>query len=261
MEKLDIFSVYAIKYATVNRKSSENFIAGDPHEILGSMDYYVWVLKSESQVFLVDTGFNSDAAKKRGRTLLRCPTQGLELLGIKAADISSVILTHLHYDHAGNIDLFPNAHFYIQEREVIFSTGRHMSHSFVRAPYNVEDVILLLKEIYQGKVVFVDGSYKISSGLHVHCIGGHCPGLQVVQVWTKNGWVVLASDATHFYDNFEKKHPFPIVFNVGEMLDGYDKLSELASSTDLIIPGHDPEVMNRFAPPFDEVKGIIAKIA
>jgi glyoxylase-like metal-dependent hydrolase (beta-lactamase superfamily II) len=59
---------------------------------------------------------------------------------------------------------------------------------------------------------------------------------------------VLASDASHFYANIEQERPFPIVADVHAMLEGYDRLRELASEPRLLVPGHDPEVMRRFKP-------------
>ena len=61
-----------------------------------------------------------------------------------------------------------------------------------------------------------------------------------------SGWLVLASDASHYYENLMRQSPFPIVFNVGDMLDGFDKLRALADSADHIVPGHDPQVRQRY---------------
>ena len=111
-------NVYAVRYATVARKSSENFIGGDPHETGARMDYFVWLVRNASHTFVVDTGFNADAARRRKREFLRPPAEGLAMLGVDAARVGEVILTHMHYDHVGNFDLFPNARFHLQDREM-----------------------------------------------------------------------------------------------------------------------------------------------
>jgi len=85
-------------------------------------------------------------------------------------------------------------------------------------------------------------------------------GLQVARVWTKRGWVVLASDASHFYANMEQGRPFPIVYNMGEMLEGFKTLNMLASSPKHIIPGHDPLVMERYPAVGPDLKGIAVKL-
>ena len=77
-------------------------------------------------------------------------------------------------------------------------------------------------------------------------IGGHTKGLQSVRVRTRRGWVVLASDASHFYAHMEQGRAFPIVYNVHDMLQGHETLRTLATSRNHIIPGHDPLVMARY---------------
>ena len=70
----------------------------------------------------------------------------------------------------------------------------------------------------------------------------------------------MASDASHLYANMERAAPFPIVFNVGEMVNGFKILRNLASSQNHIIPGHDPLVLERYPPATKELKGIVARL-
>jgi glyoxylase-like metal-dependent hydrolase (beta-lactamase superfamily II) len=95
-------------------------------------------------------------------------------------------------------------------------------------------------------VVFHDGPREIAPGISVHWIGGHTAGVQCVRVLTKRGWVVLASDASHFYENMEGIAPFPIVYSAADMVQGYATMRDLAESPKHIIPGHDPMVMERY---------------
>jgi hypothetical protein len=67
-------------------------------------------------------------------------------------------------------------------------------------------------------------------------------------VATRRGVVVLASDASHYYENLNAGRPFPIVYNVGDMLSGYAKLSSAATSPEHIVPGHDPKVLEIYPP-------------
>lgn len=257
---MDSFDVFAIRYATVQRNQAENFVGGDPHEAAGTMDYFVWVARSASRVIVIDTGFGAEAAKKRSRTLLRCPTEGLRLLGIEAAEVEDVIITHLHYDHAGNLDLFPRATFHLQDSEMRFATGRSMCHGILRAPYDVEDVVGMVRKVYAERVRFHDGDRTLFPGVSLHHIGGHCAGLQAVRLWTAKGWLVLASDAVHFYENSRKGRPFPIVQDVAAMLEGYMRVRELADGDDLVIPGHDPAVMQMF-PAVPGLEGAVVALA
>jgi glyoxylase-like metal-dependent hydrolase (beta-lactamase superfamily II) len=83
--------------------------------------------------------------------------------------------------------------------------------------------------LYANRVVFHDGRQELAPGIELIKIGGHTKGLQSLRVHTARGWVVLASDASHYYDNMEKPSPFPIVFHIGEMLAGYDTLRAAAA--------------------------------
>lgn len=240
------YEVYALRYASMPRVRRDNFLGGDPHDGPMPMDFFVWLLRAGERLLLVDTGFNAATAAKRKRELIRCPIEALSSLGIEAAQISDVILTHLHYDHAGNLDKLPNARFHIQDAEVEYATGRCMCFEPLRHAYSVDDVVTLVRSVYDDRVVFHDGDQTIAPGVSLLKIGGHTKGLQSVRVHTARGWVVLASDASHYYENMEKHRPFPIVHNVANMLTGYTRLSAAADSPDHLVPGHDPMVMARY---------------
>ena len=167
------YEVYAIRYATVARKSAENFIGGDAHEAGARMDYFVWLARNAERTFVIDTGFNEAAAGKRKREFLRSPAEGLRLLGIDAATVENVIVTHLHYDHIGNFDLFPRARFHLQDRELAYATGRYMSMEFFSYAYELEEVLAMVRNVYAGRVEFHDGDAEIAPGVSVHHIGGH----------------------------------------------------------------------------------------
>lgn len=255
------YELFAVRYATHSgRVASENFIGGDPHESGSDLDYYVWVARSAERVFVIDTGFTREMAQRRRRTLLRAPAAGLALLGITAGAVDEVILTHLHYDHAGTLDAFPRARFHLQDAESAFATGRCMCHAHMRQPFDVEDVVSFVRCLHAGRVAFHDGVETLAPGLAVHKVGGHTAGLQAVRVWTRRGYVVIASDAAHLYANMRRHAPFPIVHNVGDMLEGHDLVCRLADSPDHVIPGHDPLVMKLYPPPAPELAGIVARL-
>jgi glyoxylase-like metal-dependent hydrolase (beta-lactamase superfamily II) len=135
-----------------------------------------------------------------------------------------------------------------------------MCHAPIRYAYDVDDVVKMVRRLYDGKVAFHDGDEELAPGITVHYVGGHTMGLQMVRVWTKRGWVVLASDASHFYANMEQERPFPIVYNVADMLAGHKRAYALASSRQHVIPGHDPLVLKRYPAPAPELKGFIARL-
>jgi glyoxylase-like metal-dependent hydrolase (beta-lactamase superfamily II) len=254
------YEVFAVKYAHHERSASENFIGGDPHDGPMPLDYFVWLARGEGREIVVDTGFSAAVAAKRGREHLRCPAAGLRLLGVDCAKVRDVIITHLHYDHVGNFDLFPAAALHLQDLEMRYATGRHMQEAKHGGAYDVEDVAGMVRRAYAGRVRFHDGDAEIAPGISVHLIGGHTMGLQVVRVRTRRGWLVLASDASHFYANMEQQRPFPIVWSVEDMVDGFRRLRELADSPAHIIPGHDPLVLERYPAPSDSLRGVIARL-
>jgi glyoxylase-like metal-dependent hydrolase (beta-lactamase superfamily II) len=254
------FEVYAVKYATREGRRPENFHGGDPHDAPMTMDYYVWVLVSPDLTVVVDTGFTPEVAKRRGRTHLRCPAEALASLGIEVSTVPLVILTHLHYDHIGNLDMFPKATFMVQEEEMAFWTGRYASRGHFRCHVEVEDVVWLARQNFGGRLRFVSGSERIAPGVTVHRVGGHSAGLQIVEVETARGAVVVASDACHFYENVEDDRPFSIVTDVPEMYGAFDVVNALAETSDRVVPGHDPLVMERFESVLG-LEGIAVRIA
>ncbi len=240
------YEVYALRYARMDRMRSANFIGGDPHDDDMPMDFFVWLIKSGTRAVLVDTGFSAAMAQQRKREFLRCPIEALSALGVAPEDVSDVLLTHLHYDHAGNLEKLPVARFHVQDDELDYATGRCMCFEQLRHAYAVEDVVTLVRRVYEDRVVFHDGDRQIAPGISLLKIGGHTKGLQAVRVHTRRGWIVLASDASHYYENMERQRPFPIVHNVAKMLSGYAKLEAAVSSMDHIIPGHDPQVLANY---------------
>ncbi|WP_027515086.1 N-acyl homoserine lactonase family protein [Bradyrhizobium sp. WSM1417] len=238
------YEIYALRYATMSpRTPNMNFLAPDPHDSAAQdLDYFVWLIRGNGRDILVDTGFNAEEASARARKLTLNPVDALERFGVAAAGIRDIIVTHLHYDHAGNLDRFPNARFHLQEREMAYATGRCMCNGLLRHPFSVEHVTQMVRHVYGERVNFYSGDGEVAPGVTVHRVGGHSDGLQVVRVETARGPVVLASDAAHYYANLQRRSPFPIVYNVGDMAVGWETIERLAGHPDRFIPGHDPIV-------------------
>jgi len=220
----------------------------------------VWLIRSEERVIVVDTGFTAEVAVRRKREFLRAPKDGLALLGVKAEAVREVVITHMHYDHVGTFFDFPQARFHLQDEEMRFVTGRHMRHARFAHSFEVEDVVGMVRMLFKGRVAFHKGEAEIAPGVSVHHIGGHTPGLQSVRVHTQRGWVVLASDATHYYEHMETGRCFPSIVHLGDVLEGYDTLRRLADSPRHIIPGHDPLVMARYPAVTKELEGIAVRL-
>jgi glyoxylase-like metal-dependent hydrolase (beta-lactamase superfamily II) len=242
----DVHEIYAVRYAHHDRRSPENFIGGDPHDILQPLAYFVWAIVGPHGTFIVDTGFDQAMAQKRGRTITRPIGEGLAAIGVNPAAVEQIIVSHLHYDHCGNYELFPRARYHLQDCEMAYATGRCMCHALIRFPFDVEDVVSMVRKVFAGRVVFHEGTEQMVPGITLHHIGGHSKGLQCVRVKTRRGHVVLASDATHLYAHINEGRVFPVTYSVAETLEGYTTIRKLADSPDHIVPGHDPQVLTRY---------------
>lgn len=254
------YEIFAIKYAERDGKRGAIFMDGDPHNAPLSMDYFVWAIRSSERTIVVDVGMNRGEAEKRGRTFLRCPSEGLKLIGIDAAEVTDVVISHMHYDHAGNLDLFPKAQFHIQDAEMAFVTGRAMTHKRLRHSFCLPDVVGMVTAVYGDRVSFYDGDEPLCPGIKVHAVPGHTRGLQCLTVNTARGTVVVASDAAHYYEGFLDEQLFMTHESLFHMVESYRKLRRLAPSDDHIIPGHDPKVLQLYPAAGDGLEGIVARV-
>jgi glyoxylase-like metal-dependent hydrolase (beta-lactamase superfamily II) len=242
----DVHEVYAIRYAHHDRRSPENFIFGDPHDILQPLAYYVWAIVGPHGTFVVDTGFDEAMASRRGRQIVRPVGEGLATIGIHPDAVEHVIVTHLHYDHCGNHDLFPRARYHLQDEEMAYATGRCICHATLRIPFEVDDVVAMVRKVFADRVTFHDGEWAMAPGVTVHRVGGHSKGLQCVRVKTRRGHVVLDSDASHLYAHITEGRVFPVTYSVGDVLEAYATIGRLAESSAHIVPGHDPLVAQQY---------------
>jgi glyoxylase-like metal-dependent hydrolase (beta-lactamase superfamily II) len=239
------FRVYAIRYARRTGSRGEHFHgyderSGEPHPTA----YFVWLAVSASHAVVVDTGMEPGrAGRLSGLDHLASPAGTLAELGVPADTAEHVVLTHLHHDHAGTVRRFGRARLVLQRAELGYWTGpwagRITRERWLADPGDVEHVRA------SGRVRLVDGDETVVPGLSVHRVGGHTAGMQVVRVRTARGNVVLASDASHFYENVEDDRPPAILHDVPGVYAAFDRIKELADSPDLIVPGHDPEVFDR----------------
>lgn len=252
----ETYEVFALRYAeSVDRKRGDNFKVTDDHDAPMPLDYFVWVVRNDKRTIVVDTGFGELEARQRKRRLLQTPVQALERLDIDARVVEEVVITHLHYDHAGSLAEFPRARFHLQESEMAFATGPAMLDKDERWAFSVGDVCEMVRMLYEDRLVFHSEDADIAPGITLHRLPGHTEGIQVVRVPTRRGIVVLASDATHFYENFARRAPFRVCWSEADMLASFTRLEDLADSEDHIIPGHDPLVRSLYPAPAAELEG------
>jgi glyoxylase-like metal-dependent hydrolase (beta-lactamase superfamily II) len=252
----DRYAVFSMCYGSgETRRVRDNFIFTDLHDGPMPLDYNLWIVANRTRTFLVDTGFGPRASVERGRPIAFDPVAGLAQIGVDPNIVEDIVVTHLHYDHAGNIDRFGNARLHVQNTEVAFATGRCMCDSFTRYPFDVEDIVTLVRRTYAEFVTFHEGDDSLFPGVSLHALPGHSAMVQGVRVMTPRGPILLASDASHYYANFLLRAPFVLTVDVPDTLDSYDRMLQIAGSPDRIIPGHDPKVRRIY--PSIEVNGIV----
>ncbi len=242
-----MYEVYALKYGERDTTACQFFYREASHEPI-TLHYFVWLILGGPHPVLVDTGFLDDDARKRGIRNYVTPATMVERMGIKAADVPMVLVTHLHYDHWAGHSLFPRADFWVQRDEVAFWTGPCARYEAFNQSANVESLARLVTVNYAGRMRIIDGEREVLPGIRVHRVGGHTAGLQIVTVDTPRGRVVLTSDASHFFRNVERFQPVQIITSLPEMLSAFETILALAGSERLIVAGHDPEVAQRFQP-------------
>lgn len=255
------YEIYAIRYGTnETRVRGRNFVLdARPNDPL-TMDFFCWFLRCGERVIVIDTGMNPVKARKHGHTMLLDPVATLRDFGIAAERVETVVITHMHYDHTGHLDAFPNARFHMQAEEMAYVTGPWMGQRWFRHAYEVDEICRMVQLVHEGRVDLHGRERAIADGVSVHWVGGHCAGQEVVRVRTARGWVVLASDALHYYEEYERGIPFAVAFNVSDMIAAHDRIRELADGDDHVVPAHDPRVAAIYPPAAPGFEGRVHRV-
>lgn len=247
--------VFALRYAYRTESQRGEHFYGHVPDCCGNypIDYFTWAIVDDERTVIVDAGFTAETALERGsRPYLASPVELLATLGRRAEDVTDLVITHLHYDHTGFVDAYPNARIWLQRAELEFWTSPLADRGGFAYLKHDADIARIRALSEAGRVTFLDGDAEIDARVSVHRVGGHTPGMQVVRVASEPGPIVLASDASHFYANVERDHPYGIVYDLGDMYRAFDRLTALAGDAGVIVPGHDPRVLERHEPLADD---------
>jgi glyoxylase-like metal-dependent hydrolase (beta-lactamase superfamily II) len=243
------YEVEAVRYGTLRSRKAELFFRhgsyGEP-DVDVEMAYYFWLLRDGAETIVVDCGFDPGVGARRGRTCLCPPVEALRALGVEPESVSTVVVTHLHYDHVGNLAAFPAATFIVPRRELDFWTGPIASRFQFASHVESSEIEFVEKAVADGRVRLTDGTEEILDGITAMAVGGHSAGQQVTVVRGRDADVVLASDAAHFHEELELERPFAIVHDLEQMYIAYGVLKGFAEEGAEVVPGHDPDVARRY---------------
>lgn len=246
------YEVYAISYAVIPDFPVASLVAGADRSRKLDIQMMVWLLKgSNGSNILVDTGFYREKFFKQWkvRDFVK-PSEAIAKVGLKPEDITDVIITHMHWDHADGIDLFPKARIWIQEDEYAYYTGAAWRTGGSHGGIDIDDVVALVKLNTDGRVRAVNGdAQEAIEGIRFYTGGRHTYASQYVAANTKSGTVVIASDNLYLYENLDKHAPIAQTLDAASNLRAQDRMKQLASNSRLIVPGHDPAVFERFPSP------------
>ena len=237
------YRVYALKFGGPFVRSRALTLWLRDWDVPVEVNYYIWFLQWGREVVVVDAGVSPKVARERDLSPYTNPASVLARIGVQAELIQHVILTHLHWDHATGVTLFPNATFYLQEEEFRFWTEDPISR---RPPFSNPFIsddsykLYLSKLKWSDRLVLLQGDQEILPGVECILAPGHTPALQAVAVSTEKGTAILGSDCAHTFENYEEDWPSCLIFDLRAWMETYDKLRSKASSPDLLFPGHDP---------------------
>jgi glyoxylase-like metal-dependent hydrolase (beta-lactamase superfamily II) len=242
------YEIYAIRYATIPGFAVSGLVAGaDPSRKL-DIAMMVWLVRGGGRNILVDSGFYRDQFFQQWKVSdFAKPSDAVRRAGVVSSDITDVIVTHMHWDHADGMDLFPNAKIWLQKDELEYYAGTARQNRRTHGGIDPDDVLTAVKLNLQGKVGLVDGdAIEILPGISCYTGGKHTYASQFVAVNTANGTVVLASDNLYLWENLERHAPIAQTLDSASNLRAQDRRKELAGDPRHIVPGHDPAVMKHY---------------
>jgi glyoxylase-like metal-dependent hydrolase (beta-lactamase superfamily II) len=242
------YEVYAIRYATIPDFPVAELVSGADRARKLDIAMMIWLVRGGGHTILVDSGFYHDRFFKdwKVKDFVK-PSDALAALGLKPDNITDVVITHLHWDHADGIDLFPKARIWVQKDELEYYAGEAWETRDTSDGIDPQDLLELVKLNTEGRVGLVHGdAQEILPGLTCYTGGKHTYQSQYLGVNAGGGTVVLASDNMYLYENLDKHVPIAQTLDAASNLRAQDRMKRLATRPEWIIPGHDPAVFDRF---------------
>lgn len=207
-----------------------------------------YLIQSEDRTILVDTGLdNLESYLTEGQVnnFVSAPSRTTEELlrevGVAPEDVDTLILTHLHFDHYLNAQLFPNARIILNRREWLYVLLPENERYAPRVGFPREVFGWLANDAWE-RLELIDGDVEVLPGIRVIWTGGHSPGHQIVTVETAQGLAVIPGDEIYKYENLEEDIPIGYYYDFERVSAAMDLLREIGG---ILLPAHDPKLHER----------------
>ena len=214
---------------------------------------YAYYIKGVSVPIIVDTGLPKGLFLDYGYPESPKPEwdliKHLDRLNVKASDVGYVIHTHLHMDHCGQDDLFPNARIVVQRKELqaaavpMIPIGMsEKGKAWYNLCYDRKIVSKFVGEFWD-RLIILEGDQEIVSGVKCVLVGGHTPGSHAIYVQTDEGTAIITGDVAYRYDNIEKDIPVGFYYNLEDEIRA---LARFRRDGKFTLAGHDPKILERY---------------
>jgi len=256
------YEIYALKYAGPFSSSVAMVFFNQEWDKTIDRNYYLWAIKGKNGVTVVDTGTSLTEQSKRNLKGYVNPVEALARIGVDGSNVKQVIITHIHFDHVGGMEMFPQAFpqakFYVQKKEFDFWTKDPLvkKKPFVGITDPLANKIIADMK-GKGRLQIISGDQVILPGIELLLTPGHTLGLQSVAVNTAKGKAILASDCAHIARSFKEDNPSCLIMDMVAWLHSYEKLRAKASSIDLIFPGHDTLMLTNYPQVAEDVTRLV----
>ncbi len=257
------YEIYALKYAGPFPRKLAMVLWNEGWDQDIEVNYYIWAIKGkDEETIVVDAGCGTTLAAERKLRNYVNPAEVLTRIGADATNVTKVILTHMHFDHMGGMEMFPQAFpkaiFYVQKREYDF----WVKHPYAkRPPFSrlADPVAIRAMAELEGteRLVLICGDQKIMPGIEVLFAPGHTIGLQTVPVNTAKGTAIVASDCVHYHRAFLENNTSILITDLIAWIESYDKLRAKAASVDLVFPGHDMAMATNYPKVAEDVTRLV----
>ena len=242
------YEIYAVRYATIPDFAVNQLVAGAEAGRKLDIAMMVWLVRGNGHTMLVDAGFYREQFFRQWHVNgFEKPSDAVKRAGVQPEEITDVIISHMHWDHADGMDLFGKARIWMQKDELEYYAGEAWQSRRTHGGIDPDDVLAAVKLNLAGRMGLVNGdAQEILPGVTCYIGGKHTYASQFVAVNTAVGTVVLASDNLYLYENLERHVPIAATLDAESNLRAQDRMKQLAASPKYIVPGHDPAVMTRF---------------